>query len=142
MDWICGDERLTGVGCVCSARQLARGDEVAEWDSVDVSCSSPASCDGIASSLECSWTNGSRVQKNAKDKDTFMPKVISLPKDSYAAMVREMKLPFRGIETTSVVGPFFWSSFDQDDDDPHLRTSFAPGTTNPTRLTKLRNHPS
>ncbi|OAQ70216.1 Magnesium transport protein CorA, transmembrane region [Pochonia chlamydosporia 170] len=61
------------------------------------------------------------VQKNAKDKDTFMPKVISLPKDSYAAMVREMKLPFRGIETTSVVGPFFWSSFDQDDDDPHLQ---------------------
>ncbi|KAG5933432.1 hypothetical protein E4U53_000989 [Claviceps sorghi] len=61
------------------------------------------------------------VQKNAKDKDTFMPKVISLPRDSYAAMVRVMKLPFRGIETTSVVGPFFWSSFDQDDHDPHLQ---------------------
>ncbi|QPH01275.1 hypothetical protein C2857_005474 [Epichloe festucae Fl1] len=61
------------------------------------------------------------IQKNAKDKDTFMPKVLSLPKDSYAAMVRVMKLPFRGIETTSVVGPFFWCSFDQDDDDPHLQ---------------------
>lgn len=61
------------------------------------------------------------VQKNAKDKDTFMPKVLSLPKDSYASMVRLMKLPYRGIETTSVVGPFFWSSFDQDDDDPHLQ---------------------
>lgn len=64
------------------------------------------------------------VQKNAKDKDTFTPKVISLPKDSYEDMVRALKLPFRGIETTSVVGPFFWSSFDQDDDDPHLRAFF------------------
>lgn len=36
-------------------------------------------------------------------------------------MVRVMKLPFRAIETTAVVGPFFWSSHDQDDDDPHLR---------------------
>ncbi|KAG6007085.1 hypothetical protein E4U21_006347 [Claviceps maximensis] len=61
------------------------------------------------------------VQKNAKDKDTFMPKVLSLPRDSYADMVKTMKLPFRGIETTSVVGPFFWCSFDQDDDDPHLQ---------------------
>ncbi|GAO16925.1 hypothetical protein UVI_02046360 [Ustilaginoidea virens] len=71
------------------------------------------------------------VQKNAKDKDTFMPKVLSLPKDSYASMVRLMKLPYRGIETTSVVGPFFWSSFDQDDDDPHLpriTTGFLKGT--------------
>lgn len=64
------------------------------------------------------------MQKNAKDKDTFTPKVISLPKDSYEDMVRALKLPFRGIETTSVVGPFFWSSFDQDDDDPHLRAFF------------------
>ncbi|KHN99540.1 Mg2+ transporter protein, CorA-like/Zinc transport protein ZntB [Metarhizium album ARSEF 1941] len=61
------------------------------------------------------------VQKNAKDKDTFTPKVISLPKDSYEDMVRVLKLPFRGIETTAVVGPFFWSSLDQDDDDAHLQ---------------------
>lgn len=32
-----------------------------------------------------------------------------------------MRLPYRGIESNSVVGPFFWSAFDQDDDDPHLR---------------------
>ena len=50
-----------------------------------------------------------------------MPKVISLSKDVYESMVRELKLPFRAIETTSVVGPFFWSAFDQDDEDPHLR---------------------
>lgn len=53
-----------------------------------------------------------------------MPKVISLPKDSYETMVRVLKLPFRAIETTAVVGPFFWCAHDQDDDDddPHLRT--------------------
>jgi Mg2+ and Co2+ transporter CorA len=61
------------------------------------------------------------IQKNAKDKDTFMPKVLSLPKDSYENMVRVMRLPFRAIETTAVVGPFFWCAYDQDDEDPHLQ---------------------
>lgn len=64
---------------------------------------------------------GRSVQKNAKDKDTFMPKVLSLPKDSYENMVRALHLPFRGVETSSVVGPFFWCALDQDDDNPHLR---------------------
>lgn len=50
-----------------------------------------------------------------------MSKVISLPKERYESMVRTLKLPYRGIETTAVVGPFFWSAFDQDDDEPHLR---------------------
>lgn len=54
-----------------------------------------------------------------------MPKVLSLPRDSYAEMVRVMKLPFRGIETTAVVGPFFWCCLDQDDEDPHLRASIS-----------------
>lgn len=63
------------------------------------------------------------VQSDAKDKDTFMPKVISLPKDAYASMVQSLRLPYRGIETTAVVGPFFWCAYDQDDDDPHLRKS-------------------
>ncbi|KAL6908816.1 hypothetical protein GGI43DRAFT_156228 [Trichoderma evansii] len=61
------------------------------------------------------------VQKDAQHKDTFMPKVISLTKDKYMSMVRTMKLPFRGIESSSVVGPFFWCAYDQDDDDPHLQ---------------------
>ncbi|KAH7328508.1 hypothetical protein B0I35DRAFT_403864 [Stachybotrys elegans] len=60
------------------------------------------------------------MQKNAKDKDTFMPKVISLPKEAYANMVNVLALPSRAIETSSIVGPFFWSSYDQDDDNPHL----------------------
>lgn len=36
-------------------------------------------------------------------------------------MVRGMRLPFRAIEGTGVVGPFFWSSLDQEDEDPNLR---------------------
>lgn len=47
-------------------------------------------------------------------------------------MVRAMKLPHRGIETNSVVGPFFWCAHDQDDDDPHLR-KFAAGLVYRTR---------
>lgn len=50
-----------------------------------------------------------------------MPKVISLSKERYMSMIRTLKLPYRGIETSSVVGPFFWCAYDQDDDDPHLR---------------------
>ncbi|KAL6924533.1 hypothetical protein ACHAPO_003753 [Fusarium lateritium] len=61
------------------------------------------------------------VQKNAKHPDTFLPKVISLPSEKYGSMVRAMNLPHRGIETNSVVGPFFWCAHDQDDDDPHLQ---------------------
>ncbi|GFP52237.1 notoamide biosynthesis cluster protein M' [Trichoderma asperellum] len=61
------------------------------------------------------------IQKDAQHKDTFMPKVISLPKEKYMSMVRTMKLPFRAIESSSVVGPFFWCAYDQDDDDPHLQ---------------------
>ncbi|RDA83009.1 hypothetical protein CP532_4401 [Ophiocordyceps camponoti-leonardi (nom. inval.)] len=59
--------------------------------------------------------------KNAKDKDTFAPRVISLPKESYEMMVRLLRLPFRGIETSAVVGPFFWSSFDRDEEDGRLQ---------------------
>ena len=39
-------------------------------------------------------------------------------------MVRALRLPFRAIEGTSVVGPFFWSSMDQDDEDPHFQIIF------------------
>jgi hypothetical protein len=63
------------------------------------------------------------LQLNAKQPETFTPSHLSLPHQSYEEMVRAMHLPFRAIEGTSVVGPFFWCSFDQDDDDPHLRMS-------------------
>ncbi|KAH7354331.1 hypothetical protein B0T11DRAFT_126782 [Plectosphaerella cucumerina] len=64
------------------------------------------------------------LQKNAQHKDTFTPFVISLPAATYASMIRVLRLPFRAIEGTSVVGPFFWAAFDQDDEDPHLHIIF------------------
>lgn len=63
---------------------------------------------------------------NAKDNNTFSPKVLSLPKDSYESMVRTLHLPFGGIETSAVVGPFFWCSYDYDEEDPHLREHIMP----------------
>jgi len=38
-------------------------------------------------------------------------------------MVKKLRLPFRAIEGTSLVGPAFWCEMDQDEDDPHLRMS-------------------
>jgi len=67
------------------------------------------------------WNPGCRLQQDANQNDTFSPRYISLSHANYEDMVRALRLPFRAIEGTSVVGPFFWSSFDQDDDDPHLR---------------------
>ncbi|KAL2879667.1 hypothetical protein SGCOL_004996 [Colletotrichum sp. CLE4] len=68
--------------------------------------------------------NGIRLQKNAKHKDTFTPHTISFTADAYESMVRAMRLPFRAIEGTSVVGPFFWCAYDQDDEDPTLQIIF------------------
>ncbi|KAK4223716.1 hypothetical protein QBC38DRAFT_512226 [Podospora fimiseda] len=64
------------------------------------------------------------LQQNAKQAETFTPGYISLTHAQYDQMVRVMHLPFRAIESTSVVGPFFWCAFDQDDDDPHLQIIF------------------
>ncbi|TLD33245.1 hypothetical protein PspLS_00466 [Pyricularia sp. CBS 133598] len=64
------------------------------------------------------------LQKDAQDPDTFTPRHISFSAEYYEKMVRVMRLPFRAIEGTSVVGPFFWSAMDQDDEDPHLQVIF------------------
>ncbi|KAI0593954.1 hypothetical protein F4775DRAFT_575960 [Biscogniauxia sp. FL1348] len=70
--------------------------------------------------------NGMRlvIQKNAEHRDTFAPEVISLPHHLYASMVRKMHLPFRAVEGSALVGPFFWCAYDQDEDDPHLQIIF------------------
>lgn len=44
------------------------------------------------------------------------------------AMVETLHLPYRAIESTSAVGPFFWAAFDQSEETPHLRKSSSPGT--------------
>ncbi|KAK8140324.1 hypothetical protein PG984_000390 [Apiospora sp. TS-2023a] len=66
-------------------------------------------------------TGAKRLQKNAKHPETFSPHHISLEQHEYASMVKTMRLPYRAIEGTSVVGPFFWASYDHDANDPHLQ---------------------
>ncbi|KAI1212470.1 uncharacterized protein F4807DRAFT_416262 [Annulohypoxylon truncatum] len=64
------------------------------------------------------------VQKNAQHVNTFAPDYISLEKDFYESMVRTWHLPFRAIEGSSLVGPFFWCSHDQNENDRHLQIIF------------------
>ena len=63
------------------------------------------------------------IQKNAQHPETFSPCHISLPLEMYLSMVRKMHLPLRGVETSSLVGPFYACDFDQNYDDSHLRKS-------------------
>ncbi|KAL2164543.1 hypothetical protein VTH06DRAFT_3760 [Thermothelomyces fergusii] len=64
------------------------------------------------------------LQQDAQHPETFTPCYLSLTQQAYVDMIRTWRLPLRTIETSSVVGPFFWSAFDQDDDDPHLQIIF------------------
>ncbi|KAI1376664.1 hypothetical protein F4677DRAFT_69868 [Hypoxylon crocopeplum] len=70
--------------------------------------------------------NGIRliVQKEADHNNTFAPLHISLKQDAYESMVRTWHLPFRAIEGSSLVGPFFSCSHDGEDDDLHLQIIF------------------
>lgn len=61
------------------------------------------------------------LQQNAKHPETFAPHFISLKPDMYVAMIKTLHLPYRAIESTSAVGPFFWAAFDNDERTPHLR---------------------
>ncbi|KAG6365156.1 hypothetical protein INS49_006763 [Diaporthe citri] len=63
--------------------------------------------------------NGCRIvlQLKVKHPETFAPQVISFTGPEYENMVRSLHLPYRAIEGTAVVGPFFWCSKDSDDDD-------------------------
>jgi len=64
------------------------------------------------------------LQTNADKADTFSPRHISLKPEAYEEMLRTWALPLKAIESTSAVGPFFWSVLDRDSDHPdkpHLR---------------------
>ncbi|KAH6850236.1 hypothetical protein B0I37DRAFT_413649 [Chaetomium sp. MPI-CAGE-AT-0009] len=64
------------------------------------------------------------LQQKAQHPETFTPSYLSLTHQAYEEMVRALHLPFRAIEGTSAVGPFFWAAFDQDDENPHLQIIF------------------
>ncbi|KAL2074460.1 hypothetical protein VTL71DRAFT_8238 [Oculimacula yallundae] len=61
------------------------------------------------------------LQQNAQQQDTFAPHVISLRPEVYKSMVVTLNLPYRAIESTSAVGPFFWAAWDQNEEKPHLQ---------------------
>ncbi|KAI1466992.1 uncharacterized protein F4812DRAFT_430692 [Daldinia caldariorum] len=64
------------------------------------------------------------IQKDASHANTFAPDYISLTRHSYESMMTQWRLPFRAIEGSSIVGPFFWCSHDQDKEDRHLQIIF------------------
>lgn len=71
-------------------------------------------------SLAC--LHATSLQLKAKHPETFTPNVISFTASEYESMVRTLHLPYRAIEGTSAVGPFFWCAHDtEDEDESHLQ---------------------
>lgn len=64
------------------------------------------------------------LQARASEAETFSPHCISLTASAYKEMVETMHLPYRGIESTSAVGPFFWCASDQDEENPRIQILF------------------
>ncbi len=64
------------------------------------------------------------LQTNAGKAHTFSPHFISLPKPAYVEMIEVFGLPYRGIESTSAVGPLFWCTVEQDDERPIIQILF------------------
>jgi hypothetical protein len=62
------------------------------------------------------------LQKNVDLANTFEPTNMSLPKEVYEMMIDKRHLPFHWIETSSCVGPFFWSTVTELDGTPRFRT--------------------
>lgn len=76
------------------------------------------------------------LQLGAKHPETFTANYISFSHNDYISMVRKLNLPFRAIEGTSIVGPFFWGALDQDDANPHLQIIFRKSDVRKKGLTR------
>lgn len=76
------------------------------------------------------------LQLNACHPETFSPSHISLPPQVYVEMVEALRLPYRGIESGSAVGPLFWSALDGDEADPHLQLVFRKSDVRKKGLTR------
>lgn len=69
------------------------------------------------------------VQPAVEHEDTFLPHIVSMEKHEYELMVNEMRLPYKGIESSDVLGPFFWyRHINNPAGRPHLRK--FPALTN------------
>ncbi|KAH8817387.1 hypothetical protein F5884DRAFT_249042 [Xylogone sp. PMI_703] len=61
------------------------------------------------------------IQRDTKHPEAFTPLYISLKPDMYKLMVETFHLPYRLLESSSCVGPFFWSAVEMDDQEPYLK---------------------
>lgn len=80
----------------------------------------------------------SSLQQNARHPETFTAHSISLNPEMYIEMMKAFYLPYAAIESTSCVGPFLWSTLDQDDDNPRLRLTSTPVHEDLSVLTRSR----
>ncbi|PQE26113.1 Mg2+ transporter -like Zinc transport protein [Rutstroemia sp. NJR-2017a BBW] len=76
---------------------------------------------------------------NARDIDTFEPKVLSLPKGFHQKLVEGMGLPYSWIETSSTVGPFYWSSIEENGGDPCLQLEIIYRKSDVKKIDNPRN---
>lgn len=76
------------------------------------------------------------LQQDARHPETFSPYHISLPPSAYVEMVETLHLPYRGIESCSAVGPFFWCALDTDETNPHLQILFRKSDVRKKGLTR------
>jgi hypothetical protein len=85
------------------------------------------------------FTDGSSLQKEVRQPDTFDSDVLSLPKEQYQSMVKSIKLPLSWIETSSCVGPVFWSGITSIDGKQHLQIIYRKSDVKKSDIRKSRN---
>ncbi|KAI0967978.1 hypothetical protein F4678DRAFT_474843 [Xylaria arbuscula] len=64
------------------------------------------------------------VQSEIHEPETFASNVVSMQVNQYESLIRKMRLPFQGIEASTVVGPFFWWYLDTESKYPKLQLIF------------------
>ena len=79
------------------------------------------------------------LQKEVRQTDTFESNVLSLPKKIYEKMVKSMRLPLSWIETSSCVGPVFWSGVELVDGKECLQIIYRKSDVKKPDITKSRN---
>lgn len=79
------------------------------------------------------------LQKEVKHPDTFESHTLSLPKKQYENMVKSIKLPLSWIETSSCVGPVFWSGIILIDEKQYLQIIYRKSDVKKSDVRKSRN---
>jgi hypothetical protein len=96
-------------------------------------------CDDIAMIGKSNRWPRDSLQEEVKQPDTFESNVLSLPKKIYSSMVKSMKLPLSWIETSSCVGPVFWSGTAWIDGQQYLQMIYRKSDVRKADIRKSRN---